>query len=434
MPIMNHDTRITRSVADLLSRREVAVFVGPDLPSAATGAPGWDELAARLAGRSGLPTGRSWPATAERYVQQSGRRELVDWLDGQLATEAIGPVYRELARLPVDTYISATYDSQLSRALEAHGRPANTIIGEADLNFIRPERPTVVKLLGELGPGGRESLLLTTTDLRRFLQTRSAILEQVVRQAFTNQSLLLLGQDPGTDLFRMLYYWALPQDSPLRRRAFAVWAGMEEWDRESWQQDELAVIDTEPMSFLSAVEAQLAGKLIEPPPVGIDGRERRVVDRPVEPEHGDEEADEGKPDSPIQLAGRTEDGERRQIPPTSASSADSADLAEQLPRIVRTFTLATLALMGGFALLGLVFPGRADTLGLILVALLLTLMLVIVAALLAVRVLSPESGERLFQAILQALPLIGRLAGAPDVEGVEQEPDDSDGPLNSNTA
>jgi hypothetical protein len=153
-------------------------------------------------------------------------------------------------------------------------------------------------------------------------------------------------------------------------------------------------------------------------------------------EHREEEADEGTIDSPIQPVEGTEDRERQQIPLKSASSSESADLVEQLPRMVRTFTLATLALMAGFALLGLAFPGRADTLGLILVALLLTLMLVIVAGLLAVRVFSPESGERLFQAILQALPLIGRLAGAPDTSSVGQgpeEPDNSDGPANSDT-
>jgi hypothetical protein len=406
-------------IADLMSRQEVAVFLGPDLPAVATGIPGWTGLAARLAERNGFPAGKLWPETAARYAQNSGRRELVDWLDGQITTKTIGPLYPMLSRLPVETYISTTYDAQLSIALTRAGRPANVIISDADLSFIRTTHTTVVKLLGELGPGGRESLLLTSSDIRGMLRTRTAILEQALRPAFTGQSLLILGQDPNADLFRTLYYWALPQNSPLRRRAFAIWPGMANWEKESWRQDELVVIEDNVMPFLALLATHLESK-------GID-LQAKVEAKPdstyqnMQPTATPSPEETGKV-PPAQLPLDDEDIKATLEPAAGkeSSAKEILPLPERLPQMLRSFTLASLAIILGFAVLGLVFPDQVSTLALVIVAVILTLILVIVATHLAVRILSPESGERLFQSILRALPLVGRLAGAsPDTASGE---------------
>lgn len=240
-----------RQLRDLLARQEITVFLGPDLPEQLTGVPGWSELERRLEERGGFPFAGNWPTAAARYEQAVRRRDLIGWLAEQINGETVGPVYSLLATLPVSRYIAATYDERLQRALTKAGRHHNIIIESDDLNFVKSDRPSVVKLLGEVSPGRLNSLLLTASDIQRLLQHRAEILEQEVYPAMTGQTLLILGQDINSELFRTLYYKG--QDNVMKRQSYAVWPGLEDWEKETWKEAGLTVIDADPLEFLKAL-------------------------------------------------------------------------------------------------------------------------------------------------------------------------------------
>lgn len=235
-----------------LRRGELALYLGPDLPQAQSGAPGWPELAQALASRGGW-TSTDWPSTATRYEQAAGRWNLEAWLRDQLAATRPGPLYHLAAGLPVGCYISAAYDSLLEEALAAEGRQPNVAAGVADLTFLRSERPTVVKLLGDLGAGRRQQLLLTQRDLAAVVLRRASDLAPVLQPAFTTSSLLVLGQDLRTDFFAGLHRrFRLAQNGGgFPRRTYAVWPGLESWQVEDWAAQELTVLDDDPLRSLS---------------------------------------------------------------------------------------------------------------------------------------------------------------------------------------
>lgn len=255
---------ILQQIMGLLRRGQIALFLGPDLPESLSGGPSWSDLADGLAGR-GYPAGNDWPSAATRFAQTSTRRDLIDWLDDQLSDLKPGPFYGELLDLPVTTYLSTTYHNLLQSALEATGRKANIVIEEPDLNFIRPERPTIVKLLGEASPGRRDSLSMTNRDLQNLGQYKANILAQEVFPIFTSKSLLIFGQDVNAEFFKDLYYRSLPQNDVLRRRAFAIWPGLESWQKENLGDDRLTVIEADPLEFVRELIRQLdIGEVLPP--------------------------------------------------------------------------------------------------------------------------------------------------------------------------
>jgi hypothetical protein len=214
--------------------------------------PSWPALAEALAARGGW-TSDDWPATATRYEQAAGRWNLEAWLRDILSAARPGPLYRLAAALPVGCYVSAAYDSLLEEALAAVDRKPNVAASADDLSFLRPERPTVVKLLGDLGAGRRQQLLLTQRDLATAAVRRAAELEPLVQLAFTTSSLLVVGQDLREDFFGGVYrrYRLAPNVGSFPRRTYAVWSELEAWEVEDWAAQELTVLDTDPMSLLS---------------------------------------------------------------------------------------------------------------------------------------------------------------------------------------
>ena len=86
------DKYVFQQIVELMARREMALYLGPDLPETLSGVPGWPVLAARLAERAGFPASADWPVVAARYEQLAGRRNLIDWLDGQVNRRPPGPI------------------------------------------------------------------------------------------------------------------------------------------------------------------------------------------------------------------------------------------------------------------------------------------------------------------------------------------------------
>lgn len=245
---------------ELLARKEVVIFLGPDLPENLTGVPGWPELAERLAER-GRFSAADWSTVAARYEQAVGRRDLIEWLDGQISGRTAGPIYPVLAALPVSKYIAATYDELLQTSLKTAGpeRTPNIVVGEADLNFVKAGRPTVIKFLGEVSPGRLDTLLLTAGDIQNLPRQRAKILAQEVHPAMTGQTLLILGQNVNSELFRTLYYQG--QDNALKRRAYAIWSGLEDWEKTAWNDAGLTIIEADPLEFATALSDSVKGSV-----------------------------------------------------------------------------------------------------------------------------------------------------------------------------
>jgi hypothetical protein len=236
----------------LLAQGRLALFIGTDVPQAATGLPSRADLARLLAGRLGI-TGPPppWPEVAAQYEANASRNTLILWLQDQLAPtdHRPGPVYHLLAQLPITTFITTTYDTWLHESLEKAGRRPNLpVVGADSLGFLDPDRPTVVKLFGVYDRP--VSLVLTAADLRRLAQTRSQLLAGLVHPTLGNQSVLILGQDLRDTYFQTFYQTALFQRGTLPPPAYAAWQGLADWEKQTWREQGVRVIETPAMDLL----------------------------------------------------------------------------------------------------------------------------------------------------------------------------------------
>jgi hypothetical protein len=254
---------ILLDLIEQLQRGNGALFLGGDLPAALTGLPARADLVVALAGRLGIVgPPPAWPEVAARYQAQNGRNALIRWLQDQLepAGRQAGPVYSALAQLPLTTFITATYDTRLHQALrEAGRRPNLPVVGAGSLGLLEATRPTVVKLLGVRDRP--DSLVLTAADLQRLPQSKAQLLAGLVGPALANKTVLIVGQDLRDTHFQTLYQTALFQAGTIRPLAYAVWEELAEWEKETWSERGVRVIEAPVMEALRTLAGQ--GEAVE---------------------------------------------------------------------------------------------------------------------------------------------------------------------------
>ncbi|MGD8791041.1 MAG: SIR2 family protein [Anaerolineae bacterium] len=237
-------------LAEALQRGNLALFLGADLPQAVTGLPSRADMAAGLTQRLGLDAPPPlWPDISARYEASAGLNALIRWLRDQLGPTRPGPIYPLLAQLPVTTYITTTYDTGLYDALREAGRQPNLpVVDASSLGLREANRPTVVHLFGIYDRP--ESLVLTAGQVRQLPQSKAQILSGLVHPTLANQSVMILGQDLRDSHFQTLYQQALFQAGTIRPPAYAVWQGLADWEKQTWLQQDVRVVDAPILDIL----------------------------------------------------------------------------------------------------------------------------------------------------------------------------------------
>ena len=202
------DVKIPLELQERVGAGEVALFVGHRLSEAA-GVPSRRDLAGALAGRmaEALPgalygDGERLPEIAQLYEVAHGRHALLRYFRDQLDTTVRQPaaVHHALARLPVHTIFTTTYDDLLERALRQAGRRVNRVTGDAMLPHTSANRVQLVKLKGDIEMP--DTVVITRSDLDHYLTKHPLIVNQL-RDRLSSTTFLLVGydvDDPDLDL------------------------------------------------------------------------------------------------------------------------------------------------------------------------------------------------------------------------------------------
>lgn len=257
-------------LVEALQHGNLTIFLGGDLAQEATGLPGRAELAVRLARRLGLSgTPPPWPDVAAQYEMAAGLAALIGWLRDQIepAEHRPGPIYRLLAQLPVATYLTTIYDAWLHDALRAAGRRPNlAVVDASSLSLLDARRPTVVHLLGVCDR--LDSLVLTATQMQQLPQSKAQILAGLVHPTLAHKSVLIVGQDLRDPYFQTLYQTALFQAGAIRPMAFAACPGLADWEKQSWLQKQVRVLDVAAMDLLGELVSGIPPAALAAQPTG----------------------------------------------------------------------------------------------------------------------------------------------------------------------
>ena len=243
-------------LSEHLARGRLTVFYGPDLSSTLTGIPDRVTLAASLTERYNLPAGLSLAATAQRVAQGGNRWAFTDFLTRQLDSFSKQPkhVHLLLARLPVQTIITTTYDNLLERAFQQLNVPFNKFVRDSDLAFAEHNRRTLIKLYGDLEQ--RDTLVVTEDDHYGLWRNRDkeSLLDKV-RETMRDQAILFVGYAMSDPDFLLLWREVLDRAGRFAIGAYALHPDMPTSEQQMWQGRHVRVLDIEPLECLQKLAA-----------------------------------------------------------------------------------------------------------------------------------------------------------------------------------
>jgi hypothetical protein len=171
-------------------------------------------------------------------------------LDDQLVQP--GSVYQQLAQLDLPLWVSGAYDGLLGKALKA-----NSIVLGSDTQYWKPDRPTVVRLAGDLASLRGEVVIESDYEVLRQNEGERKLLISFLRQELKGKVALFLGFDPASPDFALLVQHILNHHlAGVETIAFLVWPSRTAGH--TWSSQRLYPLEEETMQLLAEI-VQLGG-------------------------------------------------------------------------------------------------------------------------------------------------------------------------------
>lgn len=245
---------------DNVARGSCVLFFGADYPPAVPGPPTRQQLADALAARypDDVEPGQFLADAAQQFVsrQIGNRNALRRFLQDQVApAPAWEPtdLHRAIVDLGFDAVVSAWYDDLTERAFNAAGKRVARLVGGTDAAYTGGgEDVILVKLYGDVTRP--ESLVVTRKEMLRVQGNLARRLEDV-RPFVRLRPIVFVGWDPGDQQLMCLYLTATEALGEHRRRNYIVWPNTEPDEIASWAEENVAVVDADPLEFLRALDA-----------------------------------------------------------------------------------------------------------------------------------------------------------------------------------
>jgi hypothetical protein len=247
------------AMKEQLASNRLVFFLGPDFPAALSGIPALQDLADELAAREGLAAGQRLAAVAQQAMSHGNRRAFTEFIQQKWETTDVqpGPVFTKLAYLikkfRPELIITTAYHRLLEWSLrDAGDLTFNKIARDTDLPFADPNRPTLLKLYGDLDQP--DTLVVTEQDQNALARGKgNPDMVDEVRRAFRRNSVLFLGQDPTDPALNILFDEVA--GDRFQAKAYAVWTGLTAREIESFKGNRgLDILVLDPVSLLEELD------------------------------------------------------------------------------------------------------------------------------------------------------------------------------------
>ena len=241
------------TLKEALARRSLILFIGADLPQTVTGLPARADLARELARRKGLDEALTLAEITQRVSQGGNRWEFTDFIRARLDPTGCLPqqFHQRLVTLMkasrIETILTTAYDNLLEIAFQQAGFGLNRVVRGDDLNLTNPDRPTLIKLYGDIQQA--DSLIVTDLDHSNLLRDRGKEpLLEAIKSTFRQNTVLFIGYNFADPDFRYLFDQIA--ESRFARTAYAVWPGLPPVDVSMWRDRGLVVMELDPLYTL----------------------------------------------------------------------------------------------------------------------------------------------------------------------------------------
>ncbi len=260
------DPLITR-LAELIVQDNALLLIGASLEESESLPQAVDQIAEALAGRISYERpDRSLPAVARDFEILEGRRALIQALKEEIdrLADQPGALARQIADavLPHSKVITSRFDQVLERSLDSSRKPYVLIVRDTDLPSFDESKITLIKMRGDIDQP--DSLVITEDDIDQFLQRLPSV-SDVIRAFFATKSLIFLGFDLESELFKRLYRQVSGQLSAFNRQAFAIVPKpLDTVSAKYWEKQNLALHQQDLAEFVPALTSAIRS-MVEAP-------------------------------------------------------------------------------------------------------------------------------------------------------------------------
>ena len=257
-------------LAELLVQDNAILFVGSGLRYEQNQQPSINKIAQALAERIAYHrSDRSLSAVARDFEVQHGRRALIFALREELAKfpRQPAPIHQLIAdlMLPTTKVITTRFDQILEQALDQFQKDYVVILRDTDVPFFDQSKITLIKMQGDIQQP--DSLIITQDDLNDFIN-KLPTLSDLIRAFFATKTLIFLGYDLSSDLFKRFFGQVNRNVSVFSRTAYAIVPKLpDEVESSYWQKHNMKICPYEPRPFLEAL-SNAVQKAISRPPTG----------------------------------------------------------------------------------------------------------------------------------------------------------------------
>jgi hypothetical protein len=252
-------TDLAPQLAEALQRRTLALFIGADLPLEVTGLLSRTDLARDLARRKGLDESLSLAHVAQRAGRPRERNEFTAFILDALSGKSPQPFHRRIVET-VQAHgfrivVTIAYDDLLWLAFRDMGIGVNRVVHGSGTRFINPDRPTLIKLYGDVQDP--ETLVVTEDDHLGLWrdQAKEDVLDSV-RTVLRQNTILFLGYNLSDPDFNLLWREVMDRVGRFPMGAYAIWLGLPEEDVWMWGDRNIVILDANLLGMLGEVAAQ----------------------------------------------------------------------------------------------------------------------------------------------------------------------------------
>lgn len=241
-----------------LQGRQLALFIGADLPREVTGLPSRADLARELARRHGLNGSLPLAQVAELVSSAGNRWQYTAFIKDALSTagKKLQPFHQGVIELVhhyhVRSIITTAYDDLLEWAVRQAGIDYTGVVDNNSLAFASSGQLALIKLYGDAQRP--ESLVITERDHSQLLRDhdKDDVIDEV-RRTFKRNTILFYGYDLSDPDFKFLFDQVA--ESKFARLAYAVWPGLPEEDVRMWRNRGIVILEEDPLDVLSGAPA-----------------------------------------------------------------------------------------------------------------------------------------------------------------------------------
>ncbi len=199
---------------------------------------------------------QSLAKVAEFYELSLGRQSLVErvcnWVEKQTRTSSEAD--QIIARLPFNIIVTTRTDLLLEETCRKVKKSVAKVVRDEEVSFGDTQKILLLKIHGSIDQ--KDTLILTERDHLDLFRKRP-VLSEFIKVLHAIKTILFIGYDLNNPHAKILHREIVQEIGKFTRRDYAIWKKASVYSTRYWQNENVSIIDCDPLKFLQVLEQEL---------------------------------------------------------------------------------------------------------------------------------------------------------------------------------